>query len=79
MIWPYLFAGLIILVVLLKFFKKGDSRCPQCSTPRDLDTPLCRDCGWIFNDGDEEEGSEELEYGDPDAEETPWDSQDGRH
>ena len=45
--------------------------------------PLCRECGWIFDD-DEEDGDDdslELEYGDPDvpeAEDGPWDNQDGR-
>ena len=81
MIWPYLFAGVIILVVLLKYLKLGGSRCPQCNEPREGDRPLCRECGGSFDDDDEDEDSGALEYGDPDApevEESPWDSQDGR-
>ena len=78
MIWPYLFAGLIVLVVVLKYLKVGGNRCPQCSVVRDEEMPLCRECGWIFDDDDDddEEDSQALEYGDADAPEpqdSPWD------
>ena len=51
MVWPFLFAILIIAVVVLKYLNIGGNRCPQCSAARDLEMPLCGECGWIFDSG----------------------------
>jgi len=70
LVWPSLFAILIIAVVVLKYLNISGNRCPQCSTARDPEMPLCGECGWIFESGEEEEEEEmedELDYGDSDV------------
>ena len=62
MIWSLFFAALIIIVVLVKYLPFSSVRCPQCGTKRDPDHPLCRHCGWIFEDlGDDDDDYGELE------------------
>ena len=80
--WPYLFAGLIILVIILKYLKIGANRCPQCNAQRDEELPLCEECGWIF-DSAEDDVDGDYEYGEPeipdeDSQQDTWDSQDWR-
>lgn len=60
MVWSLLFAILIIVVVILKYLRLGGERCPQCNAGRDPESPLCRDCGWIY----EVPGEEDSDYGD---------------
>ena len=69
MVWPFLFAILIIAVVVLKYLNIGGNRCPQCSAARDLEMPLCGECGWIFDsgEGDDLELEDDLDYGDSDV------------
>ena len=66
MIWSLLFAGAVLLVVVLKYLRKGNQFCPQCNTIRDGDRPLCGECGWIYDSGDESgEEDDGLDYGEP--------------
>jgi len=58
-----LFAGVLIVVVALKYLYKPAPRCPECHTPRDGDHPIC-ECGYVFEFPDEED--EPFEYSDPD-------------
>jgi hypothetical protein len=58
MFYSTLFALLLITVVLLKYFWRPLPKCPQCDTKRDTETPLCAECGWIFEvpgDDDDQE------------------------
>lgn len=61
MVWSLIFAILIIVVVILKYMRLGGERCPQCNSTRDLQSPLCQDCGWIY----EVPGEEDSDYGEP--------------
>ncbi len=56
------FAGLLIVVVAVKYLRRPVEKCPDCGLPRDGDHPIC-DCGWVFEYPDD--GSP-MEYGDPD-------------
>ena len=49
------------MVVILRFLRRGGERCPECSAARDPESPLCRECGWIY----EVPGEEDSDYGDP--------------
>lgn len=62
MLWPLLFACLLLLVVALKYLWPRAERCPQCAAPREAGQPLCSSCGWIY----EVPGEEDDDYGDPD-------------
>ena len=67
MAWSLIFAGFIILVVVLKYLWPAGERCPQCYTPRDPEQPLCLECGWIY-----ETPGDDSEYGElEDEEELP--------
>lgn len=61
MVWSLIFAVLIVVVVILRFLRRGGERCPECSAARDPESPLCRECGWIY----EVPGEEDSDYGDP--------------
>ncbi len=61
-----LFAGVLIVVVALKYLHKPTPRCPECHTPRDGDHPIC-ECGYVFEFPDDDD--EPFEYSDSD--ETP--------
>ncbi|MDA0709104.1 MAG: hypothetical protein O3B73_02715 [bacterium] len=56
-------AGILILVVALKYLVKPAQRCPECHTARQQDFPIC-ECGYVFEFPDEDD--DPLEYGDPD-------------
>jgi hypothetical protein len=58
MIWAFFFAGFIILIVVLKYLRFGGERCPQCHASRVSGTPLCPECGWIY----EVPGAEDSDY-----------------
>ena len=60
-VWPFLFAILIVAVVVLKYLNIGGNRCPQCSAARDPEMPLCGECGWIFDSGEEDDEEDDLE------------------
>ena len=63
------FALFLLAVVALWLLKPRRERCPQCHAARDPDSPLCRECGWIYEPpGDEDDG---YEYGEPESVE-PW-------
>lgn len=62
MITLYLFAGTLLIVLLLKRFYKPGERCPECGRKREEDEPICP-CGWVFEYPDDDAP---LEYGDPD-------------
>lgn len=62
------FALFLLLVVGLWFVRNRQERCPQCHAARDLDSPLCRGCGWIF----ELPGDDDDDYGEPEPAK-PWD------
>ena len=62
MVWSLLFAGLLLVVVALKYSRRPAERCPDCGRRREADHPIC-DCGWVF---EYPEGDDPLEYGDPD-------------
>ena len=61
MIWSLFFALLLIAAVVLKYLQPWGERCPQCHARRaDLQSPLCPECGWIFEvPGEEDEDYEE--------------------
>lgn len=52
-----LFAVLLLVVVVLKFWSPFGPRCPQCQARReDAEYPLCPNCGWIYEvPGEEDE------------------------
>ncbi|NKB69192.1 MAG: hypothetical protein GKR89_19155 [Candidatus Latescibacteria bacterium] len=52
MLWPLIFAAIIIVVVVLKYTRPFRPRCPECGVIRQDQQPLCPECGWIY------EGSE---------------------
>jgi len=58
-----LFAGILILVVALKYLHTPTPRCPECHTPRNGDNPIC-ECGYVYEFPDEDD--DPIEYGDPD-------------
>ncbi|MDP6776031.1 MAG: hypothetical protein QGI83_04630 [Candidatus Latescibacteria bacterium] len=62
MIPTLLFAGLLIVIVAVKYLHKPAERCPDCGRAREGDHPIC-DCGWVYEYPDD---GEPLEYGDPD-------------
>ena len=61
MVWSLIFAVLIIVVVILRFLRPRGERCPECGAARDPESPLCSECGWIY----EVPGEEDSDYGDP--------------
>ena len=63
-----LFACLLLVVIAVRFFGRRRQRCPQCFTPREEDHPLCRECGWIFDD----DSSEDDDYGELEQAENRW-------
>lgn len=65
MFYSLIFATVLIIVVLLKYFHKPVERCPECHTPRESDHPICT-CGYVFEFPDDDEP---LEY--DDGPETP--------
>ncbi len=66
MVWSLVFAGFVILMVVLKYLRPWSERCPQCSATRGGETPLCPECGWIF----ELPGEEDDDYGELEEAET---------
>ena len=64
MLWPAGFAVLLLLVVAAKYLWPQRERCPQCMTPRDPESPLCAECGWIYESPDESDD----DYGEPEEE-----------
>ena len=56
-----LFACLLLVIIAVRFFGKRRQRCPECFSPREGDHPLCRECGWIYDD----DASEDDDYGEP--------------
>ena len=66
MFWSILFAGFVLVMVALKYLRPFGERCPQCSASRTADSPLCPECGWIF----ELPGDEDDDYGELEEEET---------
>ena len=65
--WSLIFACVIIVTVILKYAIPRRERCPQCTTVRDPEHPLCAECGWIY----EVPGEEDDDYGEPERVE-PW-------
>lgn len=63
MILSFLFAGILIVVVSVKYLHKPAPRCPECHTVRNGDHPIC-ECGYVFESPDEDD--EPFEYGEPD-------------
>ena len=59
MVWSLIFAIFILAIVILKYMRLGGERCPQCNSTRDPESPLCRECGWIY----EVPGEEDSDYG----------------
>jgi uncharacterized OB-fold protein len=47
--------------VILRFLRPRGERCPECGAARDPESPLCRECGWMY----EVPGEEDSDYGDP--------------
>ena len=59
MIWPLSFALLLVAAIVLKYLQPWGERCPQCHTRRvDSLSPLCPECGWIY----ELPGAEDEDY-----------------
>lgn len=60
MVWSLFFGCFLLLVVVLKYLKPREARCPQCHVRReDLALPICPACGWIY----EVPGEEDEDYG----------------
>ena len=67
MLWSAGFALFLLLVVGVWYFIPRRERCPQCYAVRDPDSPLCRECGWIY----ETPGDDDCDYGEAESVE-PW-------
>jgi len=68
-LWSAGFAVILLVAVALKYLMPRRERCPQCHAARSADSPLCPECGWIFETpGDEDDG---FEYGEAESVD-PW-------
>jgi len=68
-LWSAGFALFLVVVVGVWYFLPRRERCPQCHALRDPESPLCRECGWIWDaSGDEDD---DLDYGEAESVE-PW-------
>ena len=56
-----LFAGFLLVVVVARYLPRKE-RCPECSSVRDPEHPLCPDCGWIYESDDEISTDEDDDY-----------------
>jgi len=59
MLFTFLFAGVILAAVVLKYLVPKRPRCPQCFAIRRADEPLCAGCSWIYD----VPGAEDDDYG----------------
>ena len=64
MLFYYLLAAVLLVVLVVRLVRKPVERCPDCGEIREDDTPICS-CGWVFEYPDDD--GPPLEYGDPDA------------
>ena len=53
------FAVLLLIVVAIRYLMPRKELCPGCGTAREHGSPLCTECGWIFeSDEDEADGDD---------------------
>lgn len=64
MLISLLFAGVIIIVVIVKYLYKPAERCPECQTIRAHDHPICP-CGYVFEFPDDDDVLEYSASDDP--------------
>jgi hypothetical protein len=74
MTMSWIFGVLLLVVVAVYYLVPKPARCAGCGARRDLEAPLCSDCGWIHDaageDEDEDDGvPEEIDPVDMDE---PW-------
>ena len=61
MLYTLLIAGVLLVVIVMKYMLKPAERCPECGQKRGDDAPICT-CGYVF---EFPEDSTPLEYGAP--------------
>ena len=69
MLWSVPFAVLLLAVVVLRYWHPWRPRCPQCGEIRAAASPLCSNCGWIYelpDEADDDDYGDELEDSGPD-------------
>ena len=73
MLLSWIFAAILIVVVLVYYFLPRRPRCPGCGAVREAESPLCSACGWIHEDpdlpDDEDDDEDPLELEDTLADE----------
>ena len=67
------FAIFLLLVVAIKYLAPKLTGCPQCLAPRQVDHPLCTECGWIFDVEDDDDDDDDTITGGGEVE-APWTS-----
>lgn len=80
MLLSWIFAAILIVVVLVYYFLPKRQVCAGCGVAREAESPLCSACGWIHEepdlpDDDPDEDPLELEDAladDPDSDDRDW-------